>query len=241
VEEVLVVGKSYYFTIFLLYILIMLQKFYPYRFHIFLATQLIILFGVLIFQGDLFDSVVSPLLNIGNIIAGLFLLHKKKKTFWIVAILLILATLSFGIDVIDKEDEYFLKGLKLTSYFIFHIVVTRELILQVWKSKDINEKTILGLISGFISLGFIGFFMCLFTELAYPNSFSFPENSISNAQNLMYFSYITLLTIGYGEILPETVLAQKIVIFIALSGQMYLVILTGIIVGKFIIQKEEKT
>ena len=216
----------------------MLQNLYPYRFHIFLVTQLIILFGALIFQGNLFETIISPLLNIGNIIAGLFLLHKKKKTFWLVSVLLLLATLSFGIDVIDKEDEHFLNGLKLTSYFIFHIVVTRELILQVWKSKEIDEKTILGLVSGFISLGFIGFFMCLSVEMAYPGSFSFPVNAISMVQNLMYFSYITLLTIGYGEILPETVLAQKIVMFIGLTGQMYLAILTGIIVGKFISQKE---
>ena len=82
--------------------------------------------------------------------------------------------------------------------------------------------------------------MCFTTELFIPHSFSFPDNGISAIQNLMYFSYITLLTIGYGEILPETVLAQKIVIFIGLTGQVYLVILTGIIVGKYINQNNDK-
>ena len=111
---------------------------------------------------------------------------------------------------------------------------------QVWRAERIHEKTILGLISGFISVGFLGFFMCLKAELSYPGSFSFPDNGVSIFQNLMYFSNITLLTVGYGDILPLTVLAQKITMFISLSGQIYLVILTGIIVGKYISQKENK-
>ena len=52
----------------------------------------------------------------------------------------------------------------------------------------------------------------------------------------MYFAYITLMTIGYGDILPITDLAQKASMFIGLIGQFYLVILTAIVVGKYINQ-----
>jgi len=52
----------------------------------------------------------------------------------------------------------------------------------------------------------------------------------------MYFSYITLMTIGYGEITPLTPLAQKATILIGLAGQFYLVIITATIVGKYINQ-----
>ena len=218
----------------------MIAKLYTYRFHIFLATQLAILFGALIFTTELYNTVVAPVLHIGNLFSGLVLLHKKKKTFWLVGVLLLFATLSFGVEVFETKVPFFFNALKLVAYFLFHITVTRELILQVWKTEKIDEKTILGLVSGFISLGFLGFFMCFTAELFTPGSFSFPDNGISTVQNLMYYSYITLLTIGYGEILPETVLAQKIAVFIGLMGQMYLVILTGIIVGKFINQSSNK-
>ncbi len=52
----------------------------------------------------------------------------------------------------------------------------------------------------------------------------------------MYFSYITLTTIGYGDILPITILARKASILIGLVGQMYLVVITAIVVGKYIKQ-----
>lgn len=216
----------------------MLNNLYTYRFQLFLGSQLSILFGALVFPTGLFDSMIAPVLHILSLCTGLLLLQKKRKTFWLVGLLLLLATMSFGIDVIDKGSKPFFDALKILSYFTFQLVVTRELIGQVWSTKIINRNTIIGLISGFISLGFIGFFIFLTAEIYYPNSFSFPDNGISLVQNLMYFSYITLLTIGYGEILPETVLAQKAVVFIGLIGQMYLVILTAIVVGKYINQKK---
>ncbi len=55
----------------------------------------------------------------------------------------------------------------------------------------------------------------------------------------MYYSYITLLTIGYGDILPVTTLAQKAAMLIGLSGQIYLVVITAIVVGKYISQSQD--
>jgi voltage-gated potassium channel Kch len=56
----------------------------------------------------------------------------------------------------------------------------------------------------------------------------------------MYFSFTTLLTIGYGDILPITQVAQKAAIFVGLTGQFYLVILTAITVGKYLNQESKK-
>ena len=77
-------------------------------------------------------------------------------------------------------------------------------------------------------------------EMVHPDSFTglSAMNSASNTlrESIMYFSYITLLTIGYGDILPVTYLAQKATMLIGLMGQFYLAIMTAIIVGKFINQ-----
>ena len=114
------------------------------------------------------------------------------------------------------------------------------MIKQVWQAKIVNKNVIFGLISGYISLGLIGFFVCLAIELASPGSFEGLKTIATNAdaltEQLMYFSYITLLTIGYGDILPVTSLAQKAAILIGLMGQIYLVVLTAIVVGKYINQ-----
>ncbi len=76
-------------------------------------------------------------------------------------------------------------------------------------------------------------------EIADPGSFEsalFTEAYTidKKADGLLYFSYITLMTIGYGEIIPVTTIAQKATILLGLIGQFYLVIITAVVVGKYI-------
>ena len=129
----------------------------------------------------------------------------------------------------------------MISYFLFYVVVTYQIIKQVWLSAQINKNVIIGLICGYVSLGLIGFFICLSIEISAPGSFHLvPSNvqhiSDSTIDDLMYFSYMTLLTIGYGDIYPVTNLAKKSSILIGLLGQFYLVIITAIVVGKYLNQ-----
>ncbi len=56
----------------------------------------------------------------------------------------------------------------------------------------------------------------------------------------MYFSYITMLTIGYGDIYPLGHLAQKATVLIGLIGQVYIVILTAIMIAKYVNSKQNK-
>jgi hypothetical protein len=120
-------------------------------------------------------------------------------------------------------------------------MVTKEVISQVWRSKKVDETVILGLISGYICLGMLGFFMCMSIELLEPNSFSgitqLDEHPQMARQNLLYYSYITILTIGYGDIVPTSALAKNASLLIGLLGQFYMVIITAIVVGKFLYQR----
>lgn len=124
------------------------------------------------------------------------------------------------------------------SLFLFFIIVTYEIINQVWKTTFVDKTTIYGLVSGYISLGLIGFFICLSIELSNPNSFIGIAENLTITEGLMYYSYVTLLTIGYGDILPVTHLAQNAAILIGMTGQFYLVIVTAIVVGKYINQNK---
>ena len=53
-------------------------------------------------------------------------------------------------------------------------------------------------------------------------------------EDMFYFSFITLTTIGYGDFAPTSELGQKIVILEGLTGQFYIAIVMAILVGKFL-------
>ncbi len=220
----------------------MMKKLYPYRFELFLFSQIAILFGSLLVPGDFFEIVISPLLFLINLVAGVLLISKKKKLMWFFIALLIVSGVVFSADVLEDQNNKLLKFLNMGTYFLFYTMVTFEIIKQIWETKVINKNMIFGLISGYISLGLISFFICLSIELAYPGSFEGLNATMNQQQQfterIMYYSYITLMTIGYGEIVPVTSLAQKASILIGMMGQFYLVILTAIIVGKYVNKRD---
>nr|WP_262920466.1 potassium channel family protein [Hanstruepera flava] len=56
----------------------------------------------------------------------------------------------------------------------------------------------------------------------------------SKIEELIYFSYITLLTIGYGDITPNAEIVQKASVLVGMVGQFYLVIVTAVVIEKYI-------
>jgi hypothetical protein len=198
------------------------------------VSQLFILFGGLVSPQDLYEVLISQILFLVNIAAGLLLLRKRKWLLYSAIPLLILMVLSTILSSSKLTNPSILGNLQLGAYFLFYAILCYEINFQVWKEKSVNQHTLLGLTSGFISLGFISFFICISIETAMPNSYSFPDNGIGTVDNLMYFSFITIMSIGYGDIVPVTVIAQKSSLLIGLVGEIYLVIITAIVVGKYL-------
>lgn len=221
----------------------MLKQLYPYRFELFFITQLLILFGTLIIPVILFEEQISPIFFIANLTAGLVMVKNKKMLFRIAILLLGISSLIFILSVTDTITYGSVGFLRMGVLFLFYLIVSYEIIFQVWYSKRITRDVIFGLISGYLSLGLIGFFICLTIEMNVPGSFEGSLISVASPElvpsQLMYFSYITLLTVGYGDILPVTLIAQKAAVLIGLLGQFYLVILTSIVVGKYISQQSQ--
>lgn len=214
------------------------KNLYKHRFEIFLTTQLAILFGSLFFPAEFFEYRLLPLLFLASIIAGILLISKRRKVMWFFIGLFVLAAIVFGFDMISRSQNTENLLFRLSIYFVFHIIVTWNIILQVWKAKRVNKNVIIGLMSGYISLGFLAFFLFMTIEISNPGAFTGPlletENMALRSDGLLYYAYITLLTIGYGEIVPVTPIAQKAAILVGLVGQFYMVIITAVVVEKYI-------
>lgn len=220
----------------------MIKKLYTYRIELYFFSLLFILFGSIFFPKEIFQKGILPILSLLNIIAGILLISKKKLLYRGFIFLFSLALISTFFEFFFDPSSA-VGYLKFTTYFLFYIIVTYEIVLKVWKSKKVNKNVIIGLMSGYISLGFVALFLFMSIELSDSNSFSglTETTGLINFQidELLYFSYITLMTIGYGDIAPVTPIAQKASILIGLLGQFYMVILTAIIVGKFLSQQKK--
>jgi Ion channel len=211
---------------------------YHYRFELFLISQLAILFGSLVVPELFFKDIISPILFLSNLLLGILLISKKRKQMWFFIALFFISFILHSLDDTLKNTDYTFSYIKSAIYFLFYSMVTIEIIKQVWNAEFVNKNVIIGLMSGYISLGLIAFFIFTSIELSNANSFDYIlyENVGLNGKidMLLYYSYITLFTIGYGDIIPITPIAQKASVLIGLIGQFYLVIVTAVVIEKYI-------
>ncbi|MBR9997539.1 MAG: two pore domain potassium channel family protein [Cyclobacteriaceae bacterium] len=80
-------------------------------------------------------------------------------------------------------------------------------------------------------IGVIGFFIILIIYSIDPGAYRITEHPIND---LLYYSFITLSTIGYGDISPLSLPAKNMAVIIGLVGQFYNAFIMAVIIGKFL-------
>ena len=73
-------------------------------------------------------------------------------------------------------------------------------------------------------------------EFLEPASFQLPPGSVASPDLFIYFSQITIAGVGYGDIIPLTPLARSAAALLGMFGQLYLVVLLGILIGIYLTQ-----
>jgi hypothetical protein len=87
----------------------------------------------------------------------------------------------------------------------------------------------------------IGFLWAIFYKIVYlidPNAFSH-LTSVNYIQKLNYFSFITLTTLGYGDITPQHPIAMSLANMEAIIGQLFPAIVIARLVGLYESEKKE--
>ena len=166
---------------------------------------------------------------------SIFSIIDKKTTFLKYLILLsvsIIWLLYFTNNDIIKYLSYTFSTIVLTA-------VTGVMIYQIVNSKFITARVIIETICGYLLLGIILFFLNSIVLWHNPQAISFGKNpNLIVISDLIYYSYITITTIGYGEIIPISPAARSLSILFGVISQLYLALIIAFILGKFINKKQ---
>ncbi len=127
--------------------------------------------------------------------------------------------------------------LRITSDFLiiifFGIIVSRFLV-QIARSEKADIGVILESISGYLLLGTLFGIITVILLLVSPGAVVFHDAIDPSLADIFYFTFVTMTTLGFGDVLPVTDPAQSLSILIALSGQLYIAIIVAMLVGKYI-------
>jgi len=98
-------------------------------------------------------------------------------------------------------------------------------------AKVVDQNVIFGVVAGYVLIGFVGGLLALSIGRSYPDAFNLP--GVINGPQAVYFSFITMTTLGYGDIIPSIVEARSLSILLSIVGPMYVAIIVALMVGKF--------
>jgi len=108
---------------------------------------------------------------------------------------------------------------------------TPLVLVEVLGTRRINPDTLMGGIAIYLLVGYLFGLIYVLLEKFQPGSFSNVEPNAFLAERLQYFSFITLSSVGYGDIGPVSLLARRATVMEALFGQLYLAVFVGRLVG----------
>jgi hypothetical protein len=120
------------------------------------------------------------------------------------------------------------------------IVIALVLLAQVFRSGPVTSYRVQGAIAVYLLFGIGWAHAYHITELLHPGSFNSTAGNLNSVVDWAYYSYITLSTVGYGDITPVRPIARTLSMGEALTGQLYLAVLIARLVAMEVITWQSK-
>ncbi len=199
----------------------------------------VVLLGLLIFH-PLLPGTVSNAVLLGAIIVSAWLVRDQSP--YSMGTILVLAIPAVILIILDAWRPTYFElfargplGLAMTFLSFALLVFCGVFILKALvASSEVSGAEILGTINFFIILGFIWAFVFHTVNFFQPDSFNIRSTGRHLESELLYFSFVTLTTLGYGDIVPRNHIAQMLAVIEAIVGQFYVAVVVAYLVSRYI-------
>ncbi len=193
------------------------------------------------FPGTLGQDIFS-LVTVFMLMLSIKSLRTEKTWIWAVyTFIVFFVILTVLGKVFDHRLNAYLTLLVLLMFFIGSFSVAAKQVLFVG---DIDGNKIIGSLSLYILLGLVWAVIYLLLLAFDPSAFSGIEtvNWQQNFSRVVYYSFVTLTTLGYGDILPTNHLSEFFVYLEAIIGVFYMAIIVSSLISLRLsaLEKERK-
>ena len=218
------------------------SRFTTYRFGILLAVFLMQLLTAPLFEGSMAAGYAADTAFYLLLAAAAFSVRNSR--FFKLAILL-------GAGAIAGECASYVSGrivfLIITNFIScsYLVLVTLLIAASVTRQRSISADTVMGGLCVYVLIGVFWGIIFFNLELLRPGSFDFgmhgPHPGMDDKYALiMYYSFVTLLTIGYGDVVAVSSMAQTLTILEGLIGQFYLIFFMATLVGLYVQKRRDR-
>ena len=164
------------------------------------------------------------------LISGLRMNVSKGRTYWsffiLVVVALVLQLLVYYLPENQQSLIHVLSILTLLTHCLFFTILIYTMAARLFRIQEVSGDSIKGGICVYLLIGFLWAMFYVLLDRIDPNAF------VAHSEMMYtYFSFTTLTTLGYGDIVPTSRFSAMLTNTEAIVGQCYLAIFIARLVG----------
>lgn len=148
----------------------------------------------------------------------------QRAAIWLVVVVVVLVG---GIAL--GTTEAWAVGMARGLMAFLSLVALLAVLLRIGRHPVVSGATVLGALCAYLLIGLT--FQGLYGLVDVVASDGFFTAPGASSLDLLYFSFVTLTTVGYGDLVAGTDIGRMLAISEALIGQLYLVTVVALVVG----------
>jgi hypothetical protein len=188
---------------------------------------------------------VRPLLVLGlnslTLISGIYAVSTIRRHVVIAALISTLQVLMAAISL--KTGATLTDVIAAAFISVFYIYVLVIVLAYVVKGAEVTRDEILGAVSIYLLIGFTwaSFYHIVFSlqPAAFSVSDAFLNIAGRSQPDFVYFSFITLLTVGYGDVRPVSGIARSLAMLEGIVGVLYIGVFISRLLSLYKLQSKE--
>ena len=156
-------------------------------------------------------------------------MSERRPTFLLISVVATVALLVRWLSWLAPSDvlEQWRAVSLLASLGLLSLVV----LAQVFRKGPVTLHRVRGAIAAYLLLGLTWGVAYELVALTRPGAFAGPGAEVAASESWLYYSFVTLTTVGYGDVTPIHAVARSLAMLEALTGQLYPAILLARLVS----------
>ncbi len=210
----------------------MFEKFYRSRCLYLLLSLVVLIFGFPFVSHLEIAGRLLPLLFAVTPLAGVYAVSDNRRQ-------MIAATILGAPALVAIIAHFYLNfnligdTLYLSLIVVYYGFTTVSVIRHLFRRQEVDTDTILSAASAYLMIGLTFAVVYMLLETAHTGSFVVNNPTEHVWDELFYFSFVTLTTLGYGDIVPATPHARSVATLEATTGVLYMAILLARLVSEY--------
>jgi hypothetical protein len=163
------------------------------------------------------------------LLSGVAIAWGRRWIFWITAVIAVISLIARWLAWHQRTVKAEVLSDWCTIFAVGAIICV--LLSQIFRPGRVTHYRIEGAVSVYLMFGAAWAHGYRIVQLMVPGSFNGPTQDFTNITGWTYFSFVTLSTVGYGDITPVGQVARTLAVGEALAGQLYLAVLIARLVA----------